>query len=68
VVSSTELICTLDLATSLNPADSAPVANTPVDDGTYTVTVVANGSTTATDDQAASSVITSGSTFTVAPY
>ena len=69
VVSSTELVCTLDLgADSLNPADSSTVADTAVAEGTYTVTVVANGSRAATAEQAAATALTSGSTFTVAPY
>jgi hypothetical protein len=64
VIDDTELICTLDL----NGDDNTDA----VDDvalGTYTVTVVQNASDQAADLPAANpSIISSGSTFTVAPY
>ncbi|BBH68794.1 hypothetical protein ACTI_54790 [Actinoplanes sp. OR16] len=55
VVSDTELVCDLDLL------------GTPVPDGAYIVTVVANGSTGA-GLAAGASIISSGSVFVVAPY
>jgi len=69
VVGSTELICTLDLtADRLVPADSSGDTGNKVAEGTYTVTVVANGSTSASDADAAPTIVSTGSTFTVAPY
>ncbi|MGK5678062.1 IPT/TIG domain-containing protein [Actinoplanes sp. URMC 104] len=66
VVSNTELICTFDLlGARLNP-DGTP-ADGPVAEGTYTVTVVANGATDA-GDLAAPTVLSSGATFTVGPF
>jgi hypothetical protein len=62
VISDTEVICTMDLtdklvlATSVDDTGSVAV-------GTYTITVVGDE-----DDDATASEITSGSTFTVAPY
>ncbi|WP_157751611.1 IPT/TIG domain-containing protein [Actinoplanes derwentensis] len=68
VVADTELICNLDLsAGSLNPVTGAATPNVPVPDGAYTVTVVANGATTAGPD-AEPTIVSSGSTFTVGPY
>ncbi|NMO51229.1 hypothetical protein HH310_08520 [Actinoplanes sp. TBRC 11911] len=67
VVSNTELICTLDLlGDRLNPADSTSTAG-PVPEGTYTITVVANGALDA-GDAAGPTIVSSGSTFTVGPY
>jgi hypothetical protein len=69
LVGSSELVCSLDLsADRLSPSDSSVVTGTPVSEGTYTVTVVANGSPNATDAQAAASIVSTGATFTVAPY
>jgi hypothetical protein len=69
LVSASELVCSLDLgADRLNPADSSVVTGTPVSEGTYTVTVVANGSPSVTDDVAAASVVSTGATFTVAQF
>jgi len=68
VVSDTELVCTLDLSASqLSPLDSATVPNTSIAEGAYIVTVVANGALDAGAD-ANPSIISSGATFTVAPY
>ncbi|MEV0900317.1 IPT/TIG domain-containing protein [Actinoplanes sp. NPDC049802] len=68
VISDVELVCTLNLAADrLNPATSAPVPSTPVSDGAYTLTVVANGSTGA-GPAANPTIVSSGSTFTVGPY
>ena len=50
---------------------SPPVANTtPVPNGAYTITVVSSGAAVAAADlnTITRSLITSGSTFTVAPY
>jgi hypothetical protein len=69
LIGSSELVCALNLgADRLSPADSSVVTGTPVADGTYTVTVVANGSTGATDAQAAASTVSTGATFTVSQY
>ncbi|WP_436527526.1 IPT/TIG domain-containing protein [Actinoplanes sp. HUAS TT8] len=68
VVDDGELICTLDLsADQLDPTDSSVVANTPITDGAYIVTVVANGDPAA-GNAAHPTIISSGATFTVAPY
>jgi hypothetical protein len=68
VVSDTELVCDLDLtADQLSPTTSAPLPGTPITDGAYIVTVVANGSTSA-GSAAKPSIISSGSAFVVAPY
>ncbi|AEV87588.1 Hepatocyte growth factor receptor [Actinoplanes sp. SE50] len=68
VASNTDLVCTLDLgADRLSPTDSSAVSGKTVDEGSYTVTVVANGATDA-GDAAAPTVVSSGATFTVAPY
>jgi hypothetical protein len=67
VVSDNELICTIDLsADRLDPADSTTVANTPVEDGAYILTVVADGAIGASD--ANPSIISSGAAFVVGPY
>ena len=64
VISDIELICQMTLATGLTNA-TPPAANGPVPIGTYTVTVVDTGAIGAT---VSASIISSGSTFTVAPY
>jgi hypothetical protein len=64
VISDVELICQMTLTTGLTNA-TPPVANGPVPNGTYTVTVVDTGAIGATES---ASIISSGSTFTVAPY
>jgi hypothetical protein len=67
VASNTELICTLDLlGDRLNPADSTATSG-PTPEGTYTLTVVANGAPDAAD-AANPTIVSSGSTFTVGPY
>lgn len=69
LVSSTELICMLDLtADRLNPADSSPMPGSPVTEATYTITVVANGSTSVDATTANASIVSAGSTFTVSPF
>ena len=69
LIDDAEVICTLDLsADRLDPATSAPVTGFPVVNGTYTVTVVADGSTGAPDDDTNASIVTSDATFTVAPH
>ncbi|MDR6320862.1 IPT/TIG domain-containing protein [Actinoplanes couchii] len=68
VVADTELICTLDLATgSLNKSTGAAQPSVQVPDGAYSVVIVQNGSITAGSD-AQPTIISSGSTFTIAPY
>jgi hypothetical protein len=68
VASNTDMVCTLDLtADRLEPATSAVSTGNKVVEGTYSVVVVANGATDAAD-AAAPTIISSGSTFTVAPY
>lgn len=68
VISDTELACTLDLSSDqLSPSDSAPLAGTPIVEGAYILTVVADGSTSAGSD-ANPTIVCSGATFTVAPY
>ncbi|MFI5892551.1 IPT/TIG domain-containing protein [Actinoplanes sp. NPDC051513] len=62
-----ELICTLDLSSSLDPTTSAPQM-TPVAEGTYTLTVVATGDPLASAGDAAASIVSSNATFTVASY
>ncbi|MEU8813365.1 IPT/TIG domain-containing protein [Actinoplanes sp. NPDC048796] len=66
-VSKTEMVCTLDLSSSLDPSDSS-AQGSPVPEGTYTMTVVANGSTSATPEEASPSIVSSDATFTVGPY
>lgn len=69
VLDDTELVCRLDLAAdSLDPATSEPQSGIPVALGTYTITVVGDGSIGASAGQAAATELTSGATFTVAPY
>jgi hypothetical protein len=68
VVSDTELICFLDLSgDQLNPATSAPVPGTPIANGAYFLTLVANGATNAAG-AANPTVMSSGSAFIVAAY
>lgn len=61
-LSDTELICTVDTLNAFGGSGSA------IADGTYTITVVSDGSphTPAAGDR--QSIVSSGSTFTVAPY
>ncbi len=56
VISDTELICTMDFTTN-HPAN-----------GAYTVTVVGDGAPAAAANLVAPSIVSSTSTFTVAPY
>ncbi|MEU4241231.1 IPT/TIG domain-containing protein [Actinoplanes sp. NPDC026619] len=62
-----EIICTLDLSTSLDSTTSAPQVS-PVLDGTYTLTVVATGDSLANLSDANPTIVASGATFTVGPY
>jgi hypothetical protein len=72
VISDNELICSMNLATGLlvpaTGVTASPVAAVP--NGTYTLTVVSNGAIGAGDADPAllQTDISSGSTFTVAPY
>ncbi|MCY1145360.1 IPT/TIG domain-containing protein [Actinoplanes sp. Pm04-4] len=69
VLDDTELICRLDLAAdSLDPADGTPLIGVPVAEGTYTVTIVADGTVGATGAETKATIVTSGATFTVGPY
>nr|BFE65185.1 hypothetical protein GCM10020063_097110 [Dactylosporangium thailandense] len=69
VVSDTELICTMDLHDSLDDTTGAAVSGTPVPKGTYTLTVVNDGSVGAQSGTGYSvSLIVSGATFTVSDY
>jgi hypothetical protein len=69
VISNLELVCTLDLAADrLSPADSTTVTGKKVTEGTYTLTVVATGSASAKPEEVAASIVSTGSTFIVAPY
>jgi hypothetical protein len=80
VISDSELICSIDLKTGALTAGTGVAASSAVPDGTYTLTVVSNGAsgTAATNDPLAASAtvpvgitvsdISSGATFTVAPY
>jgi hypothetical protein len=72
VISDKELLCTLNLATGgLTPSSGAPAVNpnNNVANGTYTLTVVSNGDIAAGSTTGyQQSDISSGSTFTVAPY
>jgi hypothetical protein len=69
VVSDTELICTLNTADKYNQSGDPAI-----DDGTYTITVASNGGVDVQTGGAnevagySQSIISSGSTFTVAPY
>jgi hypothetical protein len=65
VISDTELICTLNLNSTLDAAGAA--TTTPVPRGTYTVTIVADSARGATTTINPTD-ISSGATFTVAPY
>jgi IPT/TIG domain len=65
-ISDTELICTLDLSKTSTTA--GPLTATPVADGTYTVEIVPDATPGATLAAGSYSIISSGSTFTVAPY
>ncbi len=67
VISDVELICTLDLSGGLSPTTGATNA-TPVEEGTYTVTVVNTGAVDPAAGTLTQSIVSSGSTFTVAPY
>ncbi|GAA2895162.1 hypothetical protein GCM10010443_68220 [Actinoplanes cyaneus] len=68
VASNTEMVCTLDLtADRLDPSSSAVSTGNKVAEGTYSVVVVASGAADA-GDAAAPTIVSSGSTFTVAPY
>jgi IPT/TIG domain len=66
VISDVELICTVNTADS----DGAGAAGVVVGNGTYTLTVVNDGSVDAqtTNTKYSHSIVSSGSTFTVAPY
>ncbi|BCJ41849.1 hypothetical protein GCM10010168_75370 [Actinoplanes ianthinogenes] len=67
IIDDTELICTLDLNGADGATDADPADN--IDEGTYTLTVVENASDQEADMAVANpSIISSGSTFTVAPY
>jgi hypothetical protein len=67
VLDDTELICALDLGgNSLSPTTSAEQVGNAVDAGTYTMTIVTDGSTNAGAPNP--TLLTSGATFTVAPY
>ena len=72
VISDNELLCTLNLATGgLDPDDATALSGgaANVANGTYTLTVVSNGDIAASDsDGYLVTDISSGSTFTVAPY
>jgi hypothetical protein len=65
VVSDTELICTLNTADAFNQGGTTTIPN-----GVYTLTVVNDGQIDASTANSAysESIISSGSTFTVAPY
>jgi len=73
-LSDTALLCSLNLEDSLDPADGTQDVGTEVPDGTYTMTVVNSGfdATQAVvpnpDVVISASILTSGSTFTVAQY
>ena len=69
VLSDTELLCTLDLNTTLDPAaDTATTTGADVPDGAYNVQIIQTNAAAATAVQAAPTAITSGSTFTVSAY
>ena len=72
VISDNELFCQLNLAAgAINLAatpNPAAATITTVPNGTYTLTVVNNGSPAASPANVTQSVISSGSTFTVAPF
>jgi hypothetical protein len=66
VISDVELICLLDLTNGITNVATPAATGAPVPMGTYTVTVVDDGTVGASPLSA--SIISSGSTFTVAPY
>jgi len=76
IIGPTEVVCTFDLANSLTAAGVASTTDVP--DGTYTVTVVNNGglnvqpgganAPTGSNPPFLKTILTSGATFTVAPY
>jgi len=66
IISDVEIICQLDLANTLNPDGTDNTADPAV--GTYTIEVVTDAEPGATLAATATSIISSGSTFTVAPY
>ncbi|WP_067503325.1 IPT/TIG domain-containing protein [Actinoplanes sp. TFC3] len=75
VVSDGELICTLNLAAgALDAAGAVQSPTAAVAEGTYTLTVVSNGGVdvqpagTNADANYQKSIVSSGSTFTVAPF
>jgi hypothetical protein len=69
VISNVELVCSLDLsADSLKPTDSSTDTGKKVTEGTYTLTVVATGDDTAQAADVAATIVSTGSTFVVAPY
>ena len=71
VVSDTEVVCQLDLRNSINAAGTT-VSATKVPVGTYSITVVSNGmilpNALSGEPDFTQTVISSGSTFTVADY
>ncbi|GGN61420.1 hypothetical protein GCM10010112_18570 [Actinoplanes lobatus] len=68
VISDRELICGMDLAFGLDP-DTGLTASAAVPDGTYTLTVINDASfNPAVPADITQTALTSGSTFTVAPY
>jgi hypothetical protein len=68
LISDQELLCTLNLTDTLTAGGTLTGTPTPVADGTYTIEVVNNGQPTATLAAYDTSIISSGSTFTVAPF
>jgi len=65
-VSDIEVVCQLDLTQSMSKTAGTVSTGAPLPDGTYTVTVVNNGAIGPASYT--KTVISSGSTFTVAPY
>ncbi|PRX18686.1 IPT/TIG domain-containing protein [Actinoplanes italicus] len=69
IVNDTELVCTLDLgADQLSPVTSLTVPNTPIAEGAYVLTVVANGDLAVSDSVAKPTIVSSGAVFAVSPY
>ncbi|WP_328460492.1 IPT/TIG domain-containing protein [Actinoplanes sp. NBC_00393] len=69
VIDDTELICSVDLsADRLDPTDHSQTVSGGVLEGTYTVTVVNNGDPAVADADLKQTIVSSGATFTVAPY
>ncbi|MEV4709259.1 IPT/TIG domain-containing protein [Actinoplanes sp. NPDC049316] len=66
VISDTEIICQLDLANTLTAAGGSSTSDPA--EGTYTLELVTDATPGATLAATATSIISSGSTFTVAPY